>query len=1038
MRLARLFISAAVFGLFCNIISAHEGHSSSCHSDLSILGSGNEDPKVLEEFSRRAQILTDVAKKMGANLPAHRAEIAPSHQLMALATLGRHAVRHWYDGMQLATNAWAAAGVLEFVTPGCPTCRSFYQASTPEEWQFSIFAHVLGHNDFGATSLWSRARKSDAIRASAELNRLLNEAYEKHDHDEVSQWYQELLSFQYLQDVARHTFEAPETFEVSEERQDRIVHAKVESEGNLNPYRNRSGFKKPTASVLQHLVSNLPPGTPQWKIDIAKKYEEMVRVLGFYTATKIANEGWAVTFQHLPVQHTEFTEDVHRFGFADLMTGVARREISNPYWLGREAWRRVRARWNEFPENQGLEPFEADSKFLEYAHEKIISHMTDFEFLMFALDEQWVFDQNIFLHRPALPHEQINIPMPPGTEQRVVISTDAKDIVAELAQTFADKRFQIPRVLLKDTDGFNRGVLRWVQDDVRDPNWDPKITSVPLNLPGSVLVMFLYSRKMKKPVSLETTVLVQDPKSGEPASQPVRIEVNRDGQVQFYVVEAEAEKLEPSASEGLRHIIQMYLDDEAMTLNSDLVAAQRGGNQLEKLASQVALRVPQTSAGILSHAPTSAESMLEYYGLLKRRIARSMELLFSGKIKSQNTKTGVRLAVMPIVPQIGFDQGALQKIISNQSPGIVLRKMSSEIQIEGEVAYQNLPTFSGMGISIGMRPKGPKGRVKKGDVILGPSREKGQGQGDPEDGEGDPSDEEGDDPSNQPGENGNEAGEIEIPLKAYQEFLMQMIELPNLEPKDDGDIHVRDTALEGGVRKQAGQVLYDRMMPDVIARAHMSFRKRGIDPKTVSPRQLLVEGMKLIYPSDHIVRDRVEVFRPKAKAVVLMMIDMSGSMMGWPVEATRRFVFNLKLALESRYEGVEFRFIGMDTKAHVFNDLNKFVKTNLGGGTDYRAGFKRSMEVLDEFPEDSWDRYYFGLGDSDDAHAPEAIGLFNQILNSVEFTGYVQVDMPGFFSEDLKHGLETAARSHERGGYAVMKNIPGTEFDVLMQLFPKK
>jgi len=782
------------------------------------------------------------------------------------------------------------------------------------------------------------------------------------------------------------------------------------------------------------MVANLPQETPDWKIEIAKKFEEMVRVVGYYTATKIANEGWAVTTQKLPVQHSDYVEDANRFGFADLMAGVAHREISNPYWLGREAWLRIRARWDAQAENQGLSAWDADAKFVKYAHENIIGQMTDFDFLMFALDEQWVFDQNLFLHRPAEPHEQVDMPMPPGTEQRVIVSTEAKEIIEEIAQSFGDRRFQVARVLLKDPNAFGRGVFRLFQDPVRNAKWDPEIKSVPLNLPKAVPVLFLISRKMQQPVSLETTILITQPESKRMKSQDVRLEVNRDGSVSFFIVEEGGERLDPQSSEALQQIIKLYLADEAMTYNSDLLDHQRGFDQSEKLAALVAMQTPQTSSGILSHAPTSAEALLEYYGLLKRRIAYSMSLLFQGKIKATNTKTGVRAAVMPMIPRIVLDQNALKKIIENESPKLAMGNPRFEISLEGQPTYTTLPTFSGSGIDLGMRPKGRKGRIKKGDIILGPSREQGQGEG-----EGDSSEQEGDPQSgNQPGEDGNEEGEIEIPLKAYQEFLMQLIELPNLSPKDEGEILVRDKELEGGVNKESGDLLYDRMMPDIISRGFMVLKSRGIDPHSVPRRQLLVEGMNLIYPSDHIVRDRVEVFVPKAKAVVLMMIDMSGSMMGWPVEATRRFVFNLKLALESRYEGVEFRFIGMDTKAHVYSDLNKFLKTNLGGGTDYRVGFKRSLEVFEEFPEDSWDRYYFGLGDSDDMHADEALRLYNEILDSVEFTGYIQVDMPTYFGKDLKDGLEAASRNHERAAFAVMKNVPGTEFDVLQQLFPKK
>ncbi len=95
--------------------------------------SSGRDGGAVEVLKEAAEILfgeNGVAKQLGIAYPSHVVEFSSQRALNVLAALGRHAVPHWNDGAKLTNAGRSAGGVLEFVTPGCPHCRSYYSDTT--------------------------------------------------------------------------------------------------------------------------------------------------------------------------------------------------------------------------------------------------------------------------------------------------------------------------------------------------------------------------------------------------------------------------------------------------------------------------------------------------------------------------------------------------------------------------------------------------------------------------------------------------------------------------------------------------------------------------------------------------------------------------------------------------------------------------------------------------------------------------------------------------------------------------------------------
>ena len=393
-------------------------HSHGCEADLLescggenrnmiIFGSG-QNTREMPEIRRAAQIAYDVSRSLGLSIPPTIIRFMNASEMAALSSTAGHPAPHFHDGSQIISSSSRAGGILEFVTPGT-TSHQFVRDTNTLHDTILVFAHVGGHYDFGENTRYFVSRSPDQMKYSYELATYMAQLYTEYDHDEVAEFYQRLLSLEYLQDLTRGGFEAPESFQVDRSRPDR-----------------QQIPQTTTQSILQAFISHLPSSEPRWKHELARLFERLHRVLPAYIQTKTMNEGWATFMEYMILSHTEWktTDDELRFGI--LNSGVRSPGLSNPYWLGTEGWMRIWNRFKERPEVRDLPALEQDRRFIAEAHHIIATH-NDFEFIRMAFDEKWVRDHHLYLKRPISRTERGR----PYNYQhnRLVVTRDPKRIV---------------------------------------------------------------------------------------------------------------------------------------------------------------------------------------------------------------------------------------------------------------------------------------------------------------------------------------------------------------------------------------------------------------------------------------------------------------------------------------------------------------------------------------------------------------------------------------------------------------------------------
>jgi len=173
--------------------------------------------------------------------------------------------------------------------------------------------------------------------------------------------------------------------------------------------------------------------------------------------------------------------------------------------------------------------------------------------------------------------------------------------------------------------------------------------------------------------------------------------------------------------------------------------------------------------------------------------------------------------------------------------------------------------------------------------------------------------------------------------------------------------------------------------------------------------------------------------QPQSNAVVIYMMDVSGSMGDEQKEIVRIESFWIDTWLRAQYKGLETRYIIHDAVAREV-DRDTFFHTRESGGTMISSAYKLCKEMMDkDYDAASWNIYPFHFSDGDNWSADDTRTcvtlLREQILTKANQFAYGQVESPygsGQFIKDLREafdGVENVALSEIANKDAIYQSI---------------
>ncbi|MDQ0484723.1 sporulation protein YhbH [Guptibacillus hwajinpoensis] len=226
---------------------------------------------------------------------------------------------------------------------------------------------------------------------------------------------------------------------------------------------------------------------------------------------------------------------------------------------------------------------------------------------------------------------------------------------------------------------------------------------------------------------------------------------------------------------------------------------------------------------------------------------------------------------------------------------------------------------------------------------------------------------------------GDDYYEAEVSLVELQDILFKELELPNLREKETADVvqkkvefnDIRKTGLMGNIDKKRTILT--------------AYKRNAISGKpSIAP----------IYQDDLRFKTWNEEIKRESKAVVLAMMDTSGSMGKWEKYMARSFFFWMSRFLRSKYETVEIEFIAHHTEAKVVTEDDFFSKGE-SGGTICSSAYRKALELIDgKYSPTRYNIYPFHFSDGDNLTSDNTrcVKLVNQIMKVSNMFGYGEVN----------------------------------------------
>jgi len=272
----------------------------------------------------------------------------------------------------------------------------------------------------------------------------------------------------------------------------------------------------------------------------------------------------------------------------------------------------------------------------------------------------------------------------------------------------------------------------------------------------------------------------------------------------------------------------------------------------------------------------------------------------------------------------------------------------------------------------------------------------------------------------QDGAKGHQAGdqpgvdyyETEVSLDELVELMFEDLELPDLERKHLRQMETERLFRQKGYRKKGVRVRLDKKR---TARSRVKRKKASLRAGLVSAHAQRFPFHKEDLRYHHSVTE----MRRESNAVVLCIMDTSGSMDTMKKYLARSFFFLLYRFICTRYQNVEIVFIAHHTEATEVTE-DEFFHKGESGGTLISSGYVKALQIVHErYHPSLWNVYAFHCSDgdnfdSDNAAALKAATELTQVCNLFGYgeikplgAGYYGSTMIQYFSQITEPNFQT-------------------------------
>ena len=229
---------------------------------------------------------------------------------------------------------------------------------------------------------------------------------------------------------------------------------------------------------------------------------------------------------------------------------------------------------------------------------------------------------------------------------------------------------------------------------------------------------------------------------------------------------------------------------------------------------------------------------------------------------------------------------------------------------------------------------------------------------------------------------GNQAGEhqleVNMSLEELANLLSEELELPNIENRGKKNIEDHDIRYSG-ILKQGPESLHNfrRTYKEALKRMISTGEYNKVDPVVIPIKE------------DKRYRSFKEVKKQSVNAVIIYMMDVSGSMGDEQKEIVRLTSFWIDTWLSNQYKGIERRYIIHDATAKEV-DQDVFFRTQESGGTLISSAYKLALKLIqDHYSNDEWNIYLFHFSDGDNWSGNDTTECLKML--ELDMLGYINL-----------------------------------------------
>ncbi|SHJ99552.1 sporulation protein YhbH [Tepidibacter formicigenes] len=313
-----------------------------------------------------------------------------------------------------------------------------------------------------------------------------------------------------------------------------------------------------------------------------------------------------------------------------------------------------------------------------------------------------------------------------------------------------------------------------------------------------------------------------------------------------------------------------------------------------------------------------------------------------------------------------------------------------KIPIKGIKEYQFIYGKNKPGVGSGI------GNEKRGDKIGSEQMQKGKGE------EGAGNDE------------GEDIYETEVTIEELINYLFDDLDLPYMQRKKFSEIESQKKFKRLGYQNKGvrPRLAKKRSVIEKIKRKQATQRGKKINKEEKERFPFKEEDLKYYHMRPDIKRE--------SNAVVICIMDTSGSMDMTKKYMARSFYFLLYQFVKLKYVNVEVVFISHSTVAKEVNE-HEFFHKGQSGGTYISSGYKKALEIIEKrYNPSVWNVYAFHCSDGDNWREDnqKAINSAKKLCETCNLFGYGQIGNRGYMTNStIKNEFE--------------KNVKYTNFSVV-------